>query len=235
MNPSIKNYVEKEEEFFNNLALDAEHDIYLYCNTGSLGRGEIIPGWSDIDILLVIKEYSQVIFKSIANALQKAGNDIKIGITIFSLEEFNHAYFKDSKTYISIKLISDGYYRSRIMKSEIQLLLQDKTLKKYMDITDFSRFSHDIKRELLKKEGYDEKKVYKLITNLLKICLYQRGIVTLGYKDTIASATDSLPGFKIRIPEPETVLADLKGKKGRYQIYLQILEWLRKNTNVIFQ
>lgn len=235
MNISAKDYIEKEEEFFKNLALYAKQDICLYCNTGSLSRDETIPGWSDIDILLVIKEYNQNIFETISTALEKSGNDIKIGVTVFSLSEFNHVYFKDSKTYISIKLIGDGYYHPRIMKPEVQLLSQDKILKKYMDISDFSRVSHDIKRELFKKEAFDEKKVYKLITILLKICLYQRGIITLGYKQTVASAKNNLPEFQINIPEPEAILANPEGKKNRYQIYLQVLEWVKKSTHVIFQ
>lgn len=235
MNISIEGYIKKEELFFQALSAIADKDVYLYCNTGSLGRGEIIPEWSDIDVLLVIKEYNKAIFEHINAALKKTGDDIKIGLTIFSLEEFNHAYFKDSKTYISIRLIREGRYQPRIMKPEIQLLHQNKIVKKYMDISDFSRFSHDIKRELLKKENYDEKKVYKLTIILLKICLYRKGIITLGYKETAVRAIKNLPGFEIKIPKPEAIFNDPGGKNKRYQIYLKILEWLRKNTNVIFQ
>ncbi len=232
---SNKNYIEKEEMFFKHLISSIEKNIYLYCNTGSLSRGEVIPGWSDIDVLLVVNEYNKIIFESISNALKKVGNDIKIGVTIFSLEEFNHIYFKDSKTYISIRLMSEGQYHPRIIKPEIKLVTQDKTLKKCMDIADFSRFSHDIKREFLKKKSYDEKKIYKLIIILLKICLSQRGITTLGYKETIICAIKDLPNFNVKIPEPEHILADPEGKYERYKIYLLIVEWLRKNTNVIFQ
>lgn len=235
MDISDKNYLEKEGVFFKHLNSLMGQYIYLYCNTGSLSRGEVIPGWSDIDVLLVVNEYNKMIFESISNALEKAGNDIKIGVTILSLEEFNHTYFKDSKTYISIRLMGEGYYHPRIIKPEIKFKTQDKTLKKYMDIADFSRFSHDIKREFLKKESYDEKKVYKLIIILLKICLSQRGFVTLGYKETITSAIKDLPNFSVKIPEPEIIIANPESKNERYIIYLQILEWLRKNTNVIFQ
>lgn len=235
MSISTESYIKKEELFFQALSATADKDVYLYCNTGSLGRGEVIPGWSDIDVLLVIKKYNKAIFEHINTALKKTGDDIKIGLTVFSLEEFNHAYFKDSKTYISIRLIREGYYQPRIMKPEIQLPHQNKIVKKYMDISDFSRLSHDIKRELLKKENYDEKKVYKLTIILLKICLYRKGIIALGYKEAIASAIKNLPGFEIKIPEPEAIFTDSGGKSERYQIYLKILEWLRKNTNAIFQ
>jgi len=164
MNFLKEDYSRVEKQFYDILLPLIGKDIYLYCVTGSLGREDIIPNWSDIDILLVIKEYNESTFFHINNCLLETDCDIKIGITIFSLEEFNHEYFKDAKTYISIELISKGYYKPRIMLPEVKFIPEDKTLKRYMDISSFSRFSHDIKRELLKMaDRYNEKKVYKLI------------------------------------------------------------------------
>lgn len=235
MNFLKEDYSKVEKQFYNILLPLIGEDIYLYCVTGSLGREDIIPNWSDIDILLIIKEYSKLTLSCINNCLLKMNGDIKIGVTIFSLEEFNHEYFKDAKTYISIELISKGYYKPRIILPEVKLVLEDKTLGRYMDISSFSRFSHDIKRELLKMDDdYDEKKVYKLIIILLKIMLHQRGVITLNYRDTLSESIKYLPNFNINILEPIFIMTHPEGKKERFIVYLSFLEWLRKNTNVIF-
>lgn len=236
MNFLKEDYSSVEKQFYDILLPIMGKDIYLYCVTGSLGREDVIPNWSDIDILLVVKEYSETTLSCINNCLLKMNGGIKIGVTIFSIEEFNHEYFKDAKTYISIELISKGYYKPRIILPEIKFVLEDKTLKKYMDISNFASFSHDIKRELLRMgDNYDEKKVYKLVIILLKIMLNQRGIVTLNYRDTLSESMKYLPNFNINIPEPIFMINHLEGKKERFIIYLSFLEWLRKNTNVIFQ
>lgn len=236
MNFLKEDYYNNEKKFYDILLSSIGEDIYLYCVTGSLGREDVIPNWSDIDILLVIKEYNELTLSCINSCLLKISGDIKIGVTIFSLEEFNHEYLKDAKTYISIELILKGYYKPRIMLPEVELILEDKTLKKYMDISSFSRFSHDIKRELLRmKDDYDEKKVYKLIIILLKIMLNQKGIVALNYQNTLLESIKHLQNFKIDIPEPVFIMDHPEEKSKRFFIYLSFLEWLRKNTNVIFQ
>lgn len=229
-----KDYSETEERFYKILLRSLGSEIYLYCVTGSLSRNEIIPGWSDIDVLLVIKDYRKETFECINGALIAENSKIKIGITIFSIEEFNHNYLKDSKTYLSMKFIKDGYYKPRIISSEIKLLKEDKILRKYIDISEFSRFSHEIKRELLKETNYDEKKVYKLVITSLKILLNQTGVVTLGYQDTLRKAVEHLPNFKVSLFGPEIILSDPKNKIKRYSMYLDFLEWVRKNENLIF-
>src|SRR3989344_4457129 len=97
-----EDYIKTEEQFYKALSSSILKDICLYCVTGSLGRDEVIPGWSDIDVLIVIKDYKKTTFECINNALSKINSGIKIGTTTFSIEEFNHQYFKDPKTYVSV-------------------------------------------------------------------------------------------------------------------------------------
>lgn len=230
-----EDYIKTEVQFYESLLLSIKEEICLYCVTGSLGRNETIPGWSDIDVLIVIKDYKKVTFESINNALSKINSGIKIGTTIFSLEEFNHQYFKDAKTYVSINLIESGRYKPRIITPEIKLVRADEVLNKYMDIVCFSVCSHNLKRSLLKIDDYDENKVYKLIIVLLKITLSRLGIVAMGYKDTLAKASKYIPNFDIKIPEPEKIMAEPKNKTERYAIYFSILKWLDENTDRIFR
>jgi predicted nucleotidyltransferase len=230
-----EDYTKTEGQFYEILLSSIKDEICLYCVTGSLGRNEIIPGWSDIDVLIVIKDYKKATFESISNALLKINSEIKIGTTIFSVEEFNHQYFKDAKTYVSIKFIEVDYYKPRVMTPEIKLVKANEVLNKYMDIVCFSGCSHDLKRSLLKIDGYDENKVYKLIIVLLRIMLSRRGIVAVGYKDTLVKAYEHIPNFDIKIPEPEKIMAEPEKKTERYTIYFGVLKWLDENTEGIFQ
>lgn len=229
-----EDYIKIEGLFYESLLSSIKEEICLYCVTGSLGRNETIPGWSDIDVLIVIKDYKKSTFDSINSALLKISSGIKIGTTIFSFEEFNHQYFKDAKTYVSINLIESGHYKPRIMIPEIKLVKADKVFNKYMDIVCFSGCSHSLKRSLLKMDEYDENKTYKLIIVLLKIILSRLGVVALGYKDTLVKASKYISNFDIKIPEPEKIMAEPEKKDERYAIYFDVLKWLNKNTDSIF-
>ena len=66
MEKGIAEYEKIEETFFRNIRDSLGENLALYCVTGSLARKDIIPGWSDIDILVVIKQYSFEIFTAIS-------------------------------------------------------------------------------------------------------------------------------------------------------------------------
>lgn len=233
---SIDDYIKSEAAFYERLVSVIGPQILLYCVTGSLARKDIILGWSDIDVLIVIKDYTPTLMRQVGDVLSAAGNQIKIGVSIFSLEEFNHRYFKDSKTYISLSLIKQGYYEPRIIGSSIALQIQSDDMRKNMNIYDFARFGHDIKRELLRTQyEYDEKKVYKLTILLLKIALWEKGISASGYAETLQKVSETLEGLDKRLTTPDVILNSPEEKAARYNDYVYILEWFRKNTNAIFQ
>lgn len=229
-------YFEKEKQFYELLTSALQTDILLYCVTGSLARNELIPGWSDIDVLIVIRDYTPSLMEKISNVLRTTEGEIKIGVSIFSLEEFNHKYFKDSKTYISTLLLEKSYYKPRIIDPCIVLQTQDRSLRKYMNIYDFARFSHDLKRELLQNsKEYDEKKVYKLAIILLKIALFERDIITFGYTETLQKATEIFGDLAGQLVTPEVIMNIPENKAKRYNDYVHMFEWIRKNINAVFQ
>jgi len=229
-------YLSTEQRFYEDISTVLGEQLLLYCVTGSLARNELIPGWSDVDVLLVIARYDAAIFDSIRTALSSRDERIKIGVSIFSLEEFNNRYLKDSKTYISTSLINQGCYKPRVIKSDIVLQEPTTELRHYMNVYDFARFGHDLKRELLRgRIEYDEKKAYKTLVLLLKIMLYEQGMITLGYSDTLRESRKSLGSFWNRFVEPADILA-LQGEgTTRYDDYVAALEWLKENTDVIFR
>jgi hypothetical protein len=230
-----QNYIDTEEKFFTSILKSFGGDLLLYCVTGSLSRNEVIPIWSDIDVLMVMRECNLVTLSKIEEALKETQNNIKIGVTFYSLSEFNNLFFKDSKTYLSIKYISEKYYIPRILSSEIKIQLLSEEMFIHNDAFEFARFVHDLKRELLIKDIRHERKVYKLSITLLKIALRQRGIIALGYKETIDKAEKNLPNFSgIHIVEPEEVMDKPEKIIERYETYGKIIEWVTKNTDTLF-
>ncbi|OGI95463.1 hypothetical protein A2917_02800 [Candidatus Nomurabacteria bacterium RIFCSPLOWO2_01_FULL_42_17] len=230
-----ENYTNTENNFFASILKFFGEDLLLYCVTGSLSRNEVIPRWSDIDVLMVMKECNLVTLSKIENTLKQTQTNIKIGVTFYSLSEFNNLFFKDSKTYLSIRYISEKYYIPRILSSEIKIQLLPEEMFRHNDAFEFARFVHDLKRELLIKDIRNERKVYKLSITLLKIALRQRGVVALGYKETIEKAEKNLPNFsEIHIMEPEEVMAKPEKIVERYETYGRIIEWVTKNTDTVF-
>ena len=57
-----EDYFKCEEKFFANLTLVENNNILFYCVTGSLARNDLTLGWSDIDIILVIKKFTPQLF-----------------------------------------------------------------------------------------------------------------------------------------------------------------------------
>lgn len=229
MGKKIKRYFAVEKKFFTRIKKAFGSEIVLYCVTGSLGRNDIIPGWSDIDILLVVENYSAALFKSTLNALDTNTSGIKIGLTFYSVAEFNNELFKDPKTYHSLKLINDGIFSPRIFrKDKIKLAVPKKSTIKIFDDIDFTKVLQELKKELIKGQRFNEIKVYKNITLLLKILMRRNGVYCLGYKNVFSEAPHVLKGFLLRFSSPEEILQSPHLKQQRFQIYIDFLNWLKK-------
>lgn len=65
---TIEKYKETEEAFFDYLSKNLKENLFFYAVTGSVSRDDIIPGWSDIDMLVVIQEYNKK--NALANFLE---------------------------------------------------------------------------------------------------------------------------------------------------------------------
>ena len=106
---TTEKYIETEETFFNYLSKNLKSSLLFYVVTGSMSRNDIIPGWSDIDVLVVVKEYSKKNASIVNKALLNNSSNIKIGLTLFSFSDFtNIELIKDPKTLHSIDLINQG-------------------------------------------------------------------------------------------------------------------------------
>src|SRR3989344_3206550 len=81
--------------FMNKIKKEIDNNLVLLILTGSGGRDKIIEGWSDLDVMIVLKDFSPNDAILIYNAAKSFF--IKIGATLYSKSEFE-AGLVDSKT-----------------------------------------------------------------------------------------------------------------------------------------
>jgi hypothetical protein len=75
----ISNYVKRMKSELNN-------ELYLLLVIGSSCSSKVIIGWSDIDVILVVRNYNFKIVDKIKNISKDF--PVKIGTTIYSEKEF---------------------------------------------------------------------------------------------------------------------------------------------------
>ena len=223
-----------EQTFFQRVTDRMSAEIYLYCLTGSLSRDAIITNWSDIDILLVLRSYTSTVFDTLHNTVKETEHPTKIGLTIFTLEEFNCELLKSSRTYLAINAICDGVLVPRICAPEIVLQRVPSELIRRSNQAEFAHVLHVLKRELLQTMKCDERKVYKYITILLKIHLQEQGIVANSY-EVMLNNISCLRGFGPTFPSPQEILDNPGDKKNRLDTYFEFLNQVRKHSRSIFE
>ncbi len=221
-------YYNAEEKFFINLKKKLGKNLLFYCATGSIARRDVIPGWSDIDVLIVCKVWNKTVFKALNQSLALNKSGIKIGTTLYSLSEFNAYVFQDPKTFIAIENILDGKYLPRIHDKLVVLKKMDKILAKSISIVGFAKTLHLFKRELLLYPSFNERSAYKLLTIMLRVLLLQKKIVTDGYESVWSIAKIYLPKFKIPQILPQDIINNRKGHFKRFGYYMEFLSWLEK-------
>jgi len=225
---NTKQYRNIEDNFFKAIKKLEGNNLLLYCLTGSLGRNDLIDGWSDIDILLVFNEYSVSFFSHIGEALKDSAKTIKIGTTFYSLNEFNNAeYFKDPKTCHTIELIKKGIYVPKVKNDKIILPNINKEILKIYDLVDMGKYLHNIRRQLIERLEFDERSVYKQLFSILKILLYRQDILVFGYQDVLLKSKKYLSGFKYSLPLPKEIMNSPAQKNDRYNVYVDLLNWLK--------
>ncbi len=230
---NIHDYTRCEQDFFNRLVELQSENILFYCVTGSLARNDIIIGWSDIDVILVIKKYSTHWFTDLQKAILHSGNGLKIGTTTYSKEEFNSNFFKIPNTYIWTALINVTDCRPRIHDKTIILPTASPQMIKEMDIFDVAKFMHTIKREMLDLQKMEEKKIYKIFINLMKIFLKSKDVTTFGYRETIDAFNFTFAESSHLLDYPEEILSNKTLPSERIKKYIILLDWFSKNLETL--
>lgn len=217
-----------EENFFNGLNNDLKDNLLFYAITGSMSRNDVIPGWSDIDVLIIVKEYNTKIVSIINRAFSKNSSGIKIGLTLFSYNGFlNREIYKDPKTLYSIDLIKQGLCKPKIFDKKIEdNINQIHELSSWYDKASLAGVVHGYKRALLPISNYDEKIVYKKLNTILKIILKQKGISAHGYNEVISLSKNELKEFNFNFNTPSFIMENIDTSLERYDEYIRFLRWL---------
>jgi predicted nucleotidyltransferase len=225
---TIEKYKETEDAFFGCLKKNLKENLLFYVVTGSVSRGDIIPGWSDIDVLVVIKEYNRKNSSIINKALSKNSSGIKIGLTLFSFNDFkNTKLFKDPKTLYSIDLIDQEICKPKIIDKKIKSSINRvKKTSLWYSGDSLAGIIHGYKRALFPINHYDEKIVYKKLNTILKIILKQKGITVHGYSDVLNMAKSKLKGLNIKFKTPIYIMKNPDTSLKRYNEYIEFLAWL---------
>lgn len=108
---TIDKYVEKIKE-------ELQDELELLLIIGSSSSSKVILGWSDIDVILVINNYTFELVKKI----KKISNsyDIKIGTTLYTKKEFDNLNI-DPKTYYHLYLLQNNMIKLQYKKDDIVL------------------------------------------------------------------------------------------------------------------
>ena len=227
-----KKYRTVEKDFFYFLSENLKDDLLFYAVTGSVARSDIIPGWSDIDVLIIIKKYNKKSISIIEKALTRNFSKIKIGLTFFSYSGFiNEELCKDPKTLYSFDLIEQKICKPRVIDQRIKhiiLKIRQQKISSWYDTASFAVVLHDYKRALLSRGGHDEKTIFKKLTTLLKIILKQKGIVSHGYDDVFKLSKNKLRGFNIFFEKPTHILQNPDAFHKRDGEYIKFLDWLER-------
>jgi predicted nucleotidyltransferase len=232
-NLTKEKYKEIEDNFYNDLKNNLKDNLSFYTVTGSMSRDDIIPGWSDIDVLVVINNYNKNNVSVINDALSKNNSNIKIGITVFSYNDFiNLELFKDPKTLYSIGLINDGVCKPRIPDKGINKAINKiKNISSWYNNDSLASIMHGYKRALIPVSKYDEKIVYKKLNTILKIILKQKGTTAHNYSDVVNIAKSRLKDFNFNFATPDYIIKNPDTSLKRYGDYVKFLAWLEKYPN----
>lgn len=148
---------------------------------GSSSSGHVIDGWSDIDVILVLKEYKIEYVNVIKNIIQKY--PIKIGNTIYSKVEFENKKI-DPKTYYYLLLVQEAYIEMQYKADDLVIPKITVTECQEQYKTWLMEHFHSYKRMWLYQEIPDEKvrEIFKNTYLIMKAILIINNYRPQNYK-----------------------------------------------------
>ena len=172
----INSYVEKIKEQLN-------HNLEMIYIIGSSATKDIVVNWSDIDTIIVLKEYNYDDIKKIEKISN--GYEIKIGNTLYSKKEFENKHL-DSKTYYYLYLYNNNVLDIIYLNKD--LVIPKITFEECVLATKIILFNdlHNLKR-LLTYESLNNQQLkimYKKLYVIMKSILIINKKFPKNYKET---------------------------------------------------
>ena len=166
-------------DFYNNILKILNDKLLLFVIGGSCGRESVHEGWSDIDILIVLKEYKYSYVKEIQKIVYTY--NIKVGTTIYSKKEFEAGRI-DGKTMYSMYLLENDLLKANFYDKHLKLPKVTLKMLKENDSRMILEAEHKLKR-LLHDINIDKKSIIKTLALIMKVNLIKKDIIPTKYED----------------------------------------------------
>ncbi|MEK6890240.1 MAG: hypothetical protein AABX35_03570 [Nanoarchaeota archaeon] len=211
--------------FINKIKKDIANNLVLLILTGSGGRDKIIEGWSDLDVMIVLKDFSPDDAILIYNTAKIFS--IKIGATVYSKSEFE-AGLVDSKTVFNLELIRNGIIKPIILDNNLKFPFFSVSYRRELHKKLLPNMLHNLKRNLSFQDKLDMHTIAKEIDTIMKFILsIYDGRLVSGYKEVQADFYNIF----IDCPKIPHVFELLEGfDKGEYHDRCwKFIDYLNKN------
>lgn len=157
-----KEYSEVIYKFYNFCKEILKHNLKLILLHGSCQRETVIAGFSDIDFILVVEKYDQKVREVLNKIIIKCDTNIKIGTTVYSLQELS-ALHVDGKTLLALYKLNNKFISALYLANDVLLPIVDYNRIIQRCISELPGQIHSLRRML-----YDEKCFDSYYDNLFK-------------------------------------------------------------------
>ena len=152
---------------------------------GSAGKGNVIEGWSDLDVYIVLENYNIEEVAKYMNLVSKL--DVHIGTTFYTLDEVRMGAI-DSKTKVMLYEKEKYHVNPTIYGEKVYDSISYETIQRN-DVETFPNVLHDFRRRFIElcndnNKNVDKTYIKKMLV-LIKCLLSHYGIFSYGYAPTV--------------------------------------------------
>lgn len=159
--------------------------MQLFVLTSSCGLDQCIPGWSDIDVLIVADLLDFETLRKLHSAQSKY--QVKIALALLSCYELNNKMFDDKTNVVFYQLKESMLCINYI--SDTSTVIPEVTLSDIQadDLRMMPMYLHKLRRALYGSVT-DKRQVIKMLYIVIKMCLRSKGheIIAKSYKEAFS-------------------------------------------------
>ena len=179
----MNSYSKDINRYVNAVKEEFKDDVALILIIGSSCSNMVIDNWSDIDSILVLKEYNFDVIKRIKNIINQFS--VKIGTTVFTESEFESKKV-DPKVFYHLYLLDKNQIELQYKREDFTIPQVSFEEVKANYLLDYYHSKHELKRMFLynklEKEKY--RMIFKKVYIIMKSRLIIDGELTKNYEET---------------------------------------------------
>ena len=154
----MNSYSKDINRYVNAVKEEFKDDVALILIIGSSCSNMVIDNWSDIDSILVLKEYNFDVIKRIKNIINQFS--VKIGTTVFTESEFESKKV-DPKVFYHLYLLDKNQIELQYKREDFTIPQVSFEEVKANYLLDYYHSKHELKRMFLYNKL--EKEKYRMI------------------------------------------------------------------------